>query len=199
MDPARLREALTAFLEHSMPACSGVEYRLVGTGAAMLHGVRLPAADIDILVRQRHHVDAFGSALSHFRCIDAPSWLADARQYYANYEVKGIEVGISTVEAQWHGDARETVGPGPWRHFVMIDCGGFAVPVVALELRLITELFRNRPDRYLPIIGFMVSRGCDKEFVRRGMEEAMLAPSVRDEVLEKLGTAPFRRIAGTAG
>jgi hypothetical protein len=56
-------------LDHAMPACAQIEYRLVGTGAALLHGVQLPAGDIDILVKEREDVDAFGSALSSFKCL----------------------------------------------------------------------------------------------------------------------------------
>lgn len=193
-----MRKALRAFLEHTAPSSSGIEFRLVGTGAALLHGVNLPASDIDILARERSDVNALCSSLSAFRCIEPPSRLGEARQYYANFEVEGIEVGISTVEAEWDSDTRETVGPGPWKHFVHLECGGYAIPVVALELRLITELFRNRPDRYMPIMRFMVSHGCDTGFIRRGMEEAMLPPALRAEVLELLAEAPFRGIAGTA-
>lgn len=198
MSPHAFRKALGAFLEHTAPVCSGIEYRLVGTGAALLHGVALPASDIDILAGERSDVDALCSSLSAFRCIEPPSWLGGARQYYANYEVEGIEVGISTVEAEWDSDTGETVGPGPWKHFVNLECGGYAVPAVALELRLITELFRNRPDRYLPIIRFMVSHGCDTRFMRRGMEERMLPQGLQAEVLEFLTKAPFRGVVGAA-
>jgi hypothetical protein len=45
-----------------MPTCAAIDYHLVGTSAALLHGVVLPAADIDILVRKRSNVDAFGLA-----------------------------------------------------------------------------------------------------------------------------------------
>ena len=84
LDRARFLEALNAFLDQVMPACARIEYRLVGTGAALLHGVPLPAADIDILVRERSSLDAFGAALSSSRCLEAPAWLAGSRQYYGN-------------------------------------------------------------------------------------------------------------------
>ena len=53
LDQARLRETLTMVLDHTMPTCAQIEYRLVGTGAALLHAVQLPAGDIDILVKER--------------------------------------------------------------------------------------------------------------------------------------------------
>ncbi len=197
----QLRETLIAFLDHAMPTCAQIDYRLVGTGAALLHGVSLPAADIDILVRERYHVDAFGSALSSFRCLEAPAWRAERKQYYGNYEVNGVEVGISTVEVASDADTIETFGRGPWEHFTLLPCGHYAVPTVALELRLITELFRNRPDRYQPLIQFMQSHGCDLDFIRRGVVRrggvaAGLSQTMQDDVLNKLSEAPFGTVAG---
>ena len=162
----------------------------------MLHGVSLPAADIDILVRERYGVDTFGSALSSFRCLEAPTWLAETRQYYGNYEVNGVEVGISTVEVASDADTIETFGRGPWEHFTLLACGRYAVPTVALELRLITELFRNRPDRYQPLIQFMQSHGCDLDYIRRGIVAAGLPQTMQDDVLNRLREAPFKAVAG---
>jgi hypothetical protein len=196
LDLVRLQEALIAFLDHAMPACSQIDYRLVGTGAALLHGVSLPAADIDILVRERGSVDAFNAALSSFRCLEAPAWLADTQQYYGNYEVNGVEVGISTVEVESEADTIETFGRGPWEHFTLLRCGRYSVPTVALELRLITELFRNRPDRFQPLIGFMQARGCDPDFIRRGLAAAGLPPAMQDDVVSQLGAAPRTAVAG---
>jgi hypothetical protein len=72
---AQLRETLITALDHTMPAGAQIEYRLVGTGAALLHGVELPVADVDILVKEREGVDAIGAALSPFRCLSAPAWV----------------------------------------------------------------------------------------------------------------------------
>ncbi len=187
LDHVKFLEALTAFLDHVMPACDRVEYRLVGTGAALLHGVSLPAADIDILVRERGGVDAFVAALPPFRCLEAPAWLACSRQYYANYEVKGVEVGISTVEVDSEADTRETFGRGPWERFSLLPCGRYTVPAVALELRLVTELIRNRQDRSCPLIEHMQRHGCDLVFLRRSLEAVGIPAALREEVLGRLG------------
>lgn len=186
LDQTRLRETLTMVFDHAMPACAEVEYRLVGTGAALLQGVQLPAGDIDILVKEREDVDAFGLALSPFKCLFPPTWLPEDSQYYANYEVNGVEVGISTVEVETDSDAIETFGRGPWEHFSLIPCGPYVVPTVALELRLSTELFRERPDRYNPIIQYMQVNGCDIDLIRRGMDAARLPQALRDHVLSQL-------------
>ncbi len=195
LDQTRLRETLITFLDHTMPTCGQIDYRLVGTGAALLHGVSLPAADIDILVRERQSVDAFGSALSSFRCLETPTWLAETQQYYGNYEVNGVEVGISTVEVASDVDTIETFGRGPWEHFTLLTCGRYTVPTVTLELRLITELFRNRSDRYQPLIQFMQLHGCDLDYIHRGMIAIRLLQTMQDDVLGKLREAPFRGVA----
>lgn len=187
LDPGRFREALAGFLDLVMPACAGVEYRLVGTGAALLHGVSLPAADIDILFRDRPGLDAFCSALSPLRCLESPSWLACSRQYYANYEVNGVEVGLSTVEVDSDSDTRETFGRGPWERFSLLPCGRHPVPTVALELRLVTELVRNRRDRSDPLVRHMQRQGCDLVFLMRSLEASGISAEVRDEVLGSLG------------
>jgi hypothetical protein len=185
LDQARLRETLIIFLDQTRSTCAEINYRLVGTAAALLHGVSLPTADIDILVRDRESVDAFGSALLSFRCIDAPTWLPLMQQYYASYEVNGVNVEISTVEIASEGDTIETFGRGPWEHFTLLPCGRYSVPTIALELRLITELFRNRPDRFQPILQFMLVHGCDLNFLRRGLSAAGLPQPVQDDILHQ--------------
>jgi len=152
-----------------------------------LHGVQLPAYDIDILVKGRGDVEAFGIALKSFECLEPPTWLQEARQFYANYNVDGIEVGISTVEIETDSDIIETYGRGPWEHFSLIQCGTYVVPTVALELRLITELYRNRPDRYIPIIQHMQQNGYDIALLRRGMEAGGQLRALCEDALNKLG------------
>jgi hypothetical protein len=67
LSPQQLRDTLINVLDHAMPACAEVEYRLVGTSAALLQGVLLPAGDIDILVKEQAHVDAFGTTLASYK------------------------------------------------------------------------------------------------------------------------------------
>jgi hypothetical protein len=196
LEQIRLRETLLTLLDNAMPACARYDYRLVGTGAALLHGVTLPAADLDILVKERQAVDAFGKALASFTCLAAPAWLPEMRQYYGNYAVNGVEVGFSTVEIDTAADTIETLGRGPWEHYTLLPCGSYHVPTVALELRLITELYRNRPERSQPIIEFMRSYGCDLDFICRGLAGAGLPQNMQDEVRSQLRDAPFKVVAG---
>jgi hypothetical protein len=161
----------------------------VGTGAAVQHGVDLPVGDIDLTFLERADVDAFGAALAPFECLEAPAWLPQARQYYANYLVKGVEVGLSTVEVDTEADYIETYGPGLWEaHYRALPCGPYQVPTVDLELRLITELHRDRPDRYTPLIHYLRQHGCDLDLVRRGLEGGQLAQETVERVLRQLAS-----------
>jgi hypothetical protein len=182
----QLRDTLIIVLDHAMPACAEVEYRLVGTSAALLQGVPLPTGDIDILVKERAHVDAFGTTLASYKCLFAPAWIPHGGQYYAEYEVNGVGVGISTVETETASDAIECLGSGPWEHYVLVPCGPYTIPAVALELRLISELARDRPDRSTPLIQHMRAHGCDVELVRRGMEARGLPQAMQEHVLDQL-------------
>jgi hypothetical protein len=187
LDRALLVETLTLVLDHVLPSRAGIAYRLVGTGAAMLHGVDLPVGDLDITLKERSDVDAFGVALSSFDCLEAPAWLPETRQYYANYAVNGVEVGLSTVEVETDSDTIETYGPGLWeKHYCLLPCGPYQVPTVNLELRLITELYRDRPDRYTPLIAHLREHGCDLDLVRRGLSGGRLSQDTVDRVLKQL-------------
>jgi hypothetical protein len=186
LDRARLVETLTLVLDHGPPD-GGVDYRLVGTGAAMLHGVDLPVGDLDLLFLNRAGVDAFSAALAPFDCLEEPAWLSKMRQYYANYDVNGVEVGLSTVEVETESDVIETFGPGPWKaHYSLLPCDPYLVPTVNLELRLITELYRDRPDRYTPLIAHLQKHGCDLDLVRRGLSGGRLPQDTVERVLCQL-------------
>ncbi|WP_067144263.1 hypothetical protein [Microtetraspora malaysiensis] len=166
---------------------AGITYRLGGTSAALLQGVRLPVGDIDLLVARREDVDKFGAALASFPCLNAASWLPQSSQYFARYEVHGVKVEISTVERQAESDGMECAGRGPWQHYVWIACGSHQVPAVRLELRLATELVRDRADRYEPLLDYMSAHGCDVDLLHRAMRDQGLSAERRRLVWGRLG------------
>ncbi|MET7338733.1 hypothetical protein [Nonomuraea sp. NPDC005650] len=145
------------------------KYRVGGTGAALLQGVHLPVGDVDLLVARREDVDTFAAALSSFPCLYAASWIPESSQYFTRYEVNGVHLEISTVEQETDSDGMECIGRGPWQHYVLITCGSYRVPVVRLELRLATELLRDRSDRYEPLIDHMATQGFDADLLHRAM------------------------------
>ncbi|MGW0933770.1 hypothetical protein [Streptomyces sp. NPDC002666] len=184
--PDELRRLVPHVLDQVDPDAAGLAYRLVGTSAALAQGVLLPVGDVDILVRRREDVDRFAAGLSGSPCLDAPAWLPDAKQYFARFRVDGTDVEISTVEHPADTDTFECAGRGPWTHWVHVGIGRHAVPVVGLELRLVSELVRNRPDRIGPLIAHMRVHGADLPLVRRAMSERKVEPELAVRVLEQL-------------
>ncbi|MEV0144763.1 MULTISPECIES: hypothetical protein [unclassified Nonomuraea] len=165
-------------------------YRVCGTSAALLQGVPLPVGDIDILLAGRDDVDTFAAALSSFPCRYAASWLPESSQYFTRFEVNGVDVELSTVERQVDSDAMECVGSGPWQHYVPIACGSHHVPVVRLELRLVTELLRDRADRYDPLLDHMGTHGFDADLLHRAMNAHRIPAHRRRLVQDRLARSP---------
>jgi hypothetical protein len=167
----QVEAALSAVLGSATTAVPDTDYRIVGTAAALMQGVQLPAEDIDVLLRKRAGVDSFSAALSSWRCLSSPTYLESSKQYFASYDIDGVEVEFSTVEGDNESDTGECTGLGPWIHYSLVTCGSVQVPAVGLELRLLTELARGRADRYVPIWGIMQLRGYDRDLVARGLKE----------------------------
>jgi hypothetical protein len=186
LDRQRLVDTMALVLDQFGRYDVKVEYRLVGTGAALLRGVPIPAGDIDLLVKERPSVDAIATPLMNFKCITPPTYLTDERQYFVEYEVNGVEVGISTVEWETDSDGIECIGSGPWLHYDLLECGAYTVPTVALELRLVSELVRGRDERSEPLLQFMKDKGCDIELVKQGMQARGLPDSTQKQVIERL-------------
>jgi hypothetical protein len=178
--------ALDTVLTTMRAAGADPAYRLGGTSAALLQGVRLPVGDIDLLAARREDVDEFAAALAAFPCLYPASWLAECSQYFVRYEVHGAIVEMSTVERETDSDAMECVGRGPWQHFVWVECGPHRVPAVRLELRLASELVRDRADRYEPLLEHLRAQGCDLDLLDRAMTAQGLSVERRRLVQDRL-------------
>ncbi|MCA2223483.1 hypothetical protein [Nonomuraea aurantiaca] len=161
-------------------------YRVCGTSAALLQGVPLPVGDIDILLASREDVETCAAALSSFPCLYAASWFPESSQYFTRFAVNGVEVDLSTVERQVDSDGWECAGSGPWQHYVLVTCGSHQVPVVRLELRLVTELLRDRADRYDPLLDHMGTHGFDSALLRRSMNAHHIPAHRQRQVQDRL-------------
>jgi len=104
-------------------------------------------------------VDAFATALGGYPCLTPPTLLHGGIQYFAAVEVDGIRVEASTVEIEAQAETLEVTGIGPWKHQSLIRIGESMAPTIALELRLASELSRDRQDRYLSIVKYFASHG----------------------------------------
>jgi hypothetical protein len=186
LDREHVRQALIALLDHAGDTFAQLQYCLIGTAAAVLRGVPMQAADIDLLMRDRADVDRFSSALAAFPCLSPPAFLAEAKQYYAAYQVQGATIEASTVEWPTDSACIETLGDGPWLHFTSIQCGRYQIPTIALELRLVSELLRERPDRYRPLIAWLHTNGCDIELLGCAMKARAIPEGRQAQVLHAI-------------
>lgn len=196
--PLRDRDDLIAVLSKGFdlikPAVPRLRYRLVGTGAACLQGVDLPVGDIDLLLARRDDIDAVAAALSHLPCVAAPQWIDVSRQYFACYSIDGVGFSFSTVEAPVEADGWECIGPGPWRHFAAVSIGGHRIDCVSLELRLVTELIRDRPDRYRPLLAHLAGQGADLELLQQSLAVREAPEHLVSLVREHLGSVLRERL-----
>lgn len=182
----RLLEVLKKVLNATEGVVSPDTYRLVGTTATILHGVPVPSKGVDFLMRDHESVDAFHLAMSPFKIDVPPTYLPEDKQYWASYFVDSIHVGVSTVEWPAESDGIECCGEGPWKHFTKLPWGQHNVPTVNQELRLVSELFRERPDRYQPMIRAMRGTKINVELLKRGMAERSIASEKQAQIIGQL-------------
>lgn len=183
---ADLEWVVASLLDRMGPPSTTLDYRLVGTGAALAQGVALPARDVDILVAWRTDVDAVAEALPNL-VHAGPRWCADARRYGTRLRIGGVDVKISTAEPPVHADTLECLGAGPWRHFALVELGPRWVPAVSLELRLVSELVRCRAHHVDRLIAHLRSHGVDVRLLRRAMRDRAIDPARQTRVLDRLG------------
>ncbi|MFT4279182.1 MAG: hypothetical protein QM576_22790 [Rhodopseudomonas sp.] len=164
-------------------AQGGFDYRLIGTAADLLRGIPIEPGDVDFLMRARADVDTFARALAPYRCLSPPTWMPCCVQYYAAFEVDGVQVDASTVESSSQSPFIEAFGSGPWTHFSEIAVADTRIPVVAPELRLATELCRDRKDQTAIITRWMRDHGCDAPLLRNAMEARGIDKATQSSVL----------------
>ncbi len=182
---AQLRDTLTTVLG-LWEQQGGFSYRLIGTAADLLRGVPIPAADVDFLARDRADIDTFAQALTAHRCLTPPTWMACCGQYYAAFEVDGVQVDASTVESPTESGFIEAIGSGPWTHFAEIAVGDRRVAVVAPELRLATELCRDRKDRAEILARWLRDNGCDTPLLKNAMEAQAIDAAIQSSMLKTI-------------
>lgn len=178
----QLRDTLATVLD-LVEREGNFDYRLIGTAADLLRGVPLQPSDVDFLVKTRAEIDTFGRALAAFRCLTPPTWLECGGQYYAAYEVDGVEVDASTVETPTESGFIEARGSGPWTHFREIEVGERSIKAVAPELRLATELSRDRQDRANLIAHWLHDHGHDATLLANALDAYGIAADARAPVL----------------
>jgi hypothetical protein len=148
----------------------GDRVRIVGTASSVLRGIDVPARDVDILASERAVVDqlATAAAAAGGRCLSSPACVESPgfRQYFASFELSGVRVEFSTIESNsTMPEISECTGDAPWQHFDVLELEGHRVPAVASELRLLSEITRDRPNRWEPIAAYLSRTGYDEELL----------------------------------
>ena len=161
----RLRRAMSVL--EPIAASFAADIRIVGTAASWLRGIVLPVGDIDVLARTRPTVDGLAEELIRrgVRCRMPPSLLDEPgfTQYYASFDIHDVKVEVSTVETDTDAALSECAGPAPWSHFDHVLFNDTRLFAVASELRLLSEVSRNRPERWEPIGRQLEHNGYDAE------------------------------------
>ena len=107
-------------------------------------------------------------------------------QYFASFELSAVRIEFSTVESD-SPEFGECTGDAPWQHFDILELEGHRVPVVASELRLLSEITRFRPDRWQPIAAHLTRNGYDAELLATAIRrlapdlQATMRDAVRDD------------------
>ena len=188
IDRSVLLDALSGILPGLQTVLGDGDYRLVGNAAALLWGCEIHTADVDFLMRDRRHVDAFSEALSGHDCLVSPTFVQwspaprEAGQYWCRYDVRGGCIEASTVGTGTNSDCIEASGSGPWTHYVNMAVSTFILPTVRIELRSATELSRNRANTQQPILDWIIKNGCDLNLLERAME-ARRVPAKRQRAV----------------
>jgi hypothetical protein len=162
------RDRLLKAMRSLLPIIERLEddVRIVGTASSLLRGIELPAGDVDILARTRATVDELSAYAAQVgaRPLHAAAWQQNPAfgQYFARFDLSEVRFEFSTVETP-PGDVQigECINSAPWQHFDVLVIEGRRIPVVASELRLLSEVERGRPERWKPIGAHLVRHGYD--------------------------------------
>lgn len=172
------REDVLRGIRNLLPAIERLSerVRIVGTASSVLRGIEVPAGDVDILASERFVVDELATAAmdAEGRCLSSPAWVENPEfgQYFASFDVSGVRIEFSTVESKsTRPEMGECAGDGPWQHFDVLELEGHRVPVVASELRLLSEISRFRPDRWEPIASHLSRNGYDEELLAAAIQQ----------------------------
>ena len=155
----------------NMELFNKIDYRIVGTSSSLLQGVNLPCNDIDILVKDRKAVDKFSANMCTYQINKNPYFINynNGGQYICEIGVNGVIVEMSTCEWETPSEYVETYGVGPWKYFTKVNFDSYEIFGVKNELRLLTELARNRQDRIGPLVQFLINNGANFDLLKSGM------------------------------
>ncbi len=196
--------ALRQVLEvtHEPLSHAKVGWAVIGSGASTLQGCRLPPADIDILFAEPEGVHQFAQFMSVFAVPRRPRegelWLSSREQpvafeppdpqkevwnfgrwMIADCKIEAAHIARPAGDPSMAQDWICEPGPRIWPHIRHVPFGRYQVPVVPLEIRLGTELLRERKERVDEIVAVLQGQGHDRELLRQALSRQHLAVAER--------------------
>ncbi len=183
---------------------TSAQWMLVGSAASAVHGVDLSPGDIDVLARTPKDVTTLAAVLPS-RDLPVRGDL-DPQTFLSTKDEPVVRFGGGWTFGRWfldgetveaahiagvHGRLTETSGREVWRHRRLIRWRGRLLPIVPLEVQLVTMVSRELDERVRAAAECLRHNGYDEHLVRRAARDRGLDPA---SVLSAL--SPNRSLAG---
>lgn len=216
LSDSEIFEALATVLDAAGDLVGSLRFCLVGTASSRVRGIPLPVGDVEFVAADRHTVDALFARISadlprlpvehaaELQKFAGRGRATDLWFYAAAWRVEGVSIGWATCEpvggmprdpmrlsadvraVHVHSDVYECLGRAPWIHSDVVQVGDHAVCCVATELRLVSELVRERGERYDPIFDYLEDRPFDRDLLARAVTARVIDATKRFPRLARL-------------
>lgn len=164
-----------------------VDWLLLGSAATALRGAAVVPGDIDIACRTEDDIVRAAAVLPtpQSASADGPAdWISttaapvlrfggtDERWTFGRWIIDGVKVELAHIDAPAvAGLMLETRTPLVWAHQQTLDCHGQPVPVVPLEVQLVTMIARHQDARLAATIAAVDPAALDLPLLRRAIAD----------------------------
>jgi DNA-binding transcriptional MerR regulator len=162
------------------------QYLLCGTAAGLFQGVFQPVRDINLLTKAHKQVNGFAQAMHNFPQVLKPTYFESKKLYCTTHLIRGVEVSMAALDDYRDDAEKGDTFLNPWDHFSELQIGSYTIRAEALELRLATEIARERPRHYQPLIKHMQKHGADLELAQRAMSAKAISNNTVKKVISQI-------------
>lgn len=186
-----------------------VDWMLLGSAATALRGAAVVPGDIDIAARTEDDIVRAAAVLPTPQSTepDGPAdWIstraapvlhfggAEERWTFGRWIIDAVKVELAHIDAPAvAGLLLETRAPLVWAHRQTLDCHGQPIPVVPLEVQLVTMIARHQDARLAATLAAVDSMTLDLPLLRRAIADKQS----EDPALEL--PEPIKTLAATGG
>ena len=169
---------------------SAEQYLLCGTAAGLFQGVFQPVRDINLLAKTRTQVDDFSHALRIYPQVEKPIYTESEKLYRATHLIRGVEVSMTALDTSQEDSENMVTSLSPWDYYTEVKIDSHTIRTEALELRLASEIARERPRHYLPLIKHLQKHGADVDLAQRAMAAKAIANDTMRKVISQIRNEP---------